>query len=243
MRVPLRWCGLCGSAWHSTRAGWHNHSRIGVVRHDLGIDVLPVVGAVAREGGHGTTSPLEQGADLQAVIGIPASQHRGGDLARVGVRGKVQHLPARHPSIASAVNHTVRLPRARRPASYSAQLVTLWRCLGMRCRRSALALKGMTGVSNGPRDRPGVSLHQGAPSGELCDKMILLRRLCLEWQGHLSPVVPPGATNARRSGRGGGFHCGTHEVSASARLGVGASRCSRHPSRECRRTFAASVRV
>ncbi|TPG53748.1 hypothetical protein EAH89_14960 [Roseomonas nepalensis] len=69
------------------------------------------------------------------------------------------------------MNHTVRLPRARRPASYSAQLVTLWRCLGMRCRRSALALKGMTGVSNGPRDRPCVSLRKGAQSGDLCDKM------------------------------------------------------------------------
>ena len=32
---------------------------------------------------------------------------------------------------ASGVNHTVRLPRTRRPASYSTQLVTRCRCLGM----------------------------------------------------------------------------------------------------------------
>ncbi len=38
---------------------------------------------------------------------------------------------ARQASIASAVNHTARLPRARRLASYSAQLVTRWFCFGM----------------------------------------------------------------------------------------------------------------
>ena len=36
-----------------------------------------------------------------------------------------------HAATASGVNHTVRLPRARRPASYSAQLVTRCFCLGM----------------------------------------------------------------------------------------------------------------
>src|SRR4051794_40609015 len=35
---------------------------------------------------------------------------------------------ALHASIASVVNHTVKLPRARRPASYTAQLVTRCRC-------------------------------------------------------------------------------------------------------------------
>jgi len=68
----------------------------------------------------------------------------------------------------------MRLPRARRPASYSAQLVTLWRCLGMRCRRSALALKGMAGVPHGSRDRPCASLLQGARSGDPCNKMHLV---------------------------------------------------------------------
>jgi hypothetical protein len=38
---------------------------------------------------------------------------------------------ARQATIASSVNQTVRLPRRRRAASYSDQLVTLCRCLGM----------------------------------------------------------------------------------------------------------------
>ena len=49
-----------------------------------------------------------------------------GDLHRRVVRGA-----AAQAAIASGVNHTVRLPRARRAASYSAQLVTRCRCLGM----------------------------------------------------------------------------------------------------------------
>src|SRR4051794_2085103 len=44
--------------------------------------------------------------------------------------------------MASAENQTVRLPRRRRLASYSAQFVTRYRCLGIRCRRVALALNG-----------------------------------------------------------------------------------------------------
>ena len=41
------------------------------------------------------------------------------------------------------MNQTVRLPRWRRAASYSAQFLTRCRCLGMRSRRAAL--NGMTG--------------------------------------------------------------------------------------------------
>src|SRR3954447_21962436 len=49
-------------------------------------------------------------------------------------------------AIASGVNQTVRLPRARRAASYSAQLVTRCRCLGMWRRQAALALNGTAGI-------------------------------------------------------------------------------------------------
>src|SRR3954447_25048237 len=48
--------------------------------------------------------------------------------------------------MASGVNQTVRLPRARRPASYSAQLVTRCRCFGMWRRQAALALNGTAPV-------------------------------------------------------------------------------------------------
>lgn len=44
---------------------------------------------------------------------------------------------------ASAVIHRVRLPRRRRPASYSAQFVSVNFILPMRWRREALCLKGI----------------------------------------------------------------------------------------------------
>ena len=47
---------------------------------------------------------------------------------------------AAHAATASSVNHTVKLPRWRRLASYSRQLVTLCRCRGMWWRRSRFSL-------------------------------------------------------------------------------------------------------
>jgi hypothetical protein len=44
------------------------------------------------------------------------------------------------------VNQTVRLPRPRRAASYSAQFVVRCRCFGMCWRRSALILNGKLGT-------------------------------------------------------------------------------------------------
>src|SRR3954469_22774389 len=48
-------------------------------------------------------------------------------------------------TIASSENQTVRLPRWRKAASYSAQFVTRRRCFGIRWRRAALALNGIGG--------------------------------------------------------------------------------------------------
>src|SRR3954463_4469200 len=50
---------------------------------------------------------------------------------------------ARQAAIAASLNHTVRLPRWRRLASYAAQFVTLRFCFGIWWRRAALALNGM----------------------------------------------------------------------------------------------------
>jgi hypothetical protein len=61
---------------------------------------------------------------------------------------------ARQPATAASENHTVRLPRARRPALYSAELVTQWCCRGMWCRRSALALNGKVVRPRQPRAGP-----------------------------------------------------------------------------------------
>jgi hypothetical protein len=52
---------------------------------------------------------------------------------------------ARHPAIASSLNHTVKLPRWRRLASYAAQFVIRRACLGMGWRLTALALNGTVG--------------------------------------------------------------------------------------------------
>jgi hypothetical protein len=47
--------------------------------------------------------------------------------------------------IASSVNHTVKLPRCRKLASYAAQFITLRFCFWMWLRHAALALNGMMG--------------------------------------------------------------------------------------------------
>ena len=48
-----------------------------------------------------------------------------------GCPPRVVRGPALHAATASGVNHTVKLPRARGPASYSAQLLTRCCCFGM----------------------------------------------------------------------------------------------------------------
>src|SRR3954447_827496 len=67
-------------------------------------------------------------------------------------------------SIASVVNHTVRLPRARRIASYTAPLVTRCCCLELRCRRSRLALNGMAGPLSTIEGSPPHQPTRGHPS-------------------------------------------------------------------------------
>jgi hypothetical protein len=59
--------------------------------------------------------------------------------------------------IAASLNHTARLPRWRRAASYSDQFVTRRRCLGMLWRRLALNLSSTTkipGIVDGDRTEP-----------------------------------------------------------------------------------------
>src|ERR1035437_2528510 len=53
--------------------------------------------------------------------------------------------PSIQPSSTTGVTHNVRLPRRRRPASYSAQFLTLNFILGICWRRPALCLFGMEG--------------------------------------------------------------------------------------------------
>src|SRR3954468_11034913 len=66
---------------------------------------------------------------------------------------------------ASGVNHTVRLPRARRPASYSAQLVTRCRCFGMWRRQAVLALNGTAGVQASEKGPSSYTAQLPTPTG------------------------------------------------------------------------------
>src|SRR6187455_2756593 len=97
MAVPLRRCGLRCCAWHRAHAWWYDDSRIGMLCHDLGVDVVAVVRAIAGEGRHRLLHQLEQGAGLRAVVRILVGQHRRDNPARVSVRGEMQLTPATPP--------------------------------------------------------------------------------------------------------------------------------------------------
>src|SRR3954468_8019306 len=90
-----------------------------------------------------------------------------------GCPPRVVRGAATQASIASGVNHTVRLPRARRAASYSAQLITRCCCFGMWRRQAALALNGTAGSEypgRGRRPTPPSSRRQPA---DPCNKVDL----------------------------------------------------------------------
>src|SRR4051794_38032574 len=72
---------------------------------------------------------------------------------------------ARQAAIASGVNQIVRLPRARRPASFSAQLVTRCRCFGMWRRQAALALNGTAGVQASGKGPSSYTAQLPTPTG------------------------------------------------------------------------------
>ncbi len=72
-------------------------------RRDPGINVFLFVVAIAGDGRHRTGDPVQQKTDLRAVIGISTGQHRGDDVAGVGVRGEVEHPPGPAPFAAMLV--------------------------------------------------------------------------------------------------------------------------------------------
>src|SRR5215213_11703664 len=77
---------------------------------------------------------------------------------------------------ASGVNQTVRLPRARRPASYSAQLVTRCCCLGMWRRHAALALNGTAGVRVSGKGPLSYTAQLPTPTGPIRATRCLVER-------------------------------------------------------------------
>ena len=66
---------------------------------------------------------------------------------------------ARHASMASSVNQTVKLPRWRKLASYARQFLTLCFCLGMWWRRFWFSLNGKMGI----RGQGGTSYAEPGP--------------------------------------------------------------------------------
>src|SRR3954471_18634680 len=93
----------------------------------------------------------------------------------MGCPPRVRRGSALHAATASGVNHTVRLPRARRPASYSAQLVTRCRCFGMWRRQVALALNGTAGVQASGKGPSSYTAQLPTPTGPI--RAIRRRRL------------------------------------------------------------------
>src|SRR3954447_5920913 len=97
MPVTLRRRGPGRLARHRIGARGHDHGRSGMAGGNLGVDIVAVVGAIAGDGRHCPIDPLEQGPDLGAVIGILVGQHRGDDVAGIGVRREMQHSPGPAP--------------------------------------------------------------------------------------------------------------------------------------------------
>src|SRR3954462_10983620 len=87
---------------------------------------------------------LQDGADQPLGLAQRQAEHGPQGQRRCDRQAGVARLTApagarlSSPGRASGVNHTVRLPRARRPASYAAQLMTRCCCFGM-WRRHAVA--------------------------------------------------------------------------------------------------------
>src|SRR3954469_19531669 len=83
----------------------------------------------------------------------------------MGCPPRVVRGSARQAAIASGVNQTVKLPRARRPASYSAQLATRCRCFGMWRRQATLALNGTAGVRTSGKGPSSYTAQLPTPTG------------------------------------------------------------------------------
>ena len=124
--------------------------------------------AFARTGASGCRASRSATRRVRTNTGLccrPAGEQVLGslDTALAVVRGS-----ACQTAIASSENQTVRLPRWLRLASYSAQFVTRYRCLGIRCRRAALALNGTADVRQEGRSPP-MSLGSGYQLAYSCN--------------------------------------------------------------------------
>src|SRR4051794_36419547 len=102
-------------------------------------------------------------------------------MSGAGLQSGVANLSAFYravAAIASGVNQTVRLPRARRAASYSAQLVTRCRCFAMWRRQAALALNGTAEIQASGKGQSSYTAQLPAPNAnrpDPCNIKVTLR--------------------------------------------------------------------
>src|SRR3954465_10048032 len=182
--VPRPGLGIGRQASRDAPGGEH----VGVERRPLGGDAVPpqlrqepLGGGEPFRGGVGQLVRVGEQRPQAGPVGLPVlddpdraevvtglrGHHAGSPPLRAGSGGFVRGS-ARQARIASSVNHTVRLPRGRRAASYAAQLVTRCRCLGMRWRRAALASNGTAGIRrSGDGPLPYGSVQQGDAPKEM----------------------------------------------------------------------------
>src|SRR4051794_35914329 len=142
MVVALCRCGLRIFGWHGVRAWWHDYSRLGVPRGNLGVNIVAVVRPVAGEGRHWPLDLLKQGADLRAVVSILVGQHRRDDPARVGVRGEMQLAPATAPLAAMLLDQPLARPAKLQPRAVHQVLSELVPTTGLAGRGGAGSLQG-----------------------------------------------------------------------------------------------------
>ena len=91
--VALRGRDFSRLARHRGGSRRHDDGGDRVAGADAGGDALLVIGAITGEGGEPFLDPVEQGADLRAVIYIVGGQQRGDDPPRASVHAEVQLAP------------------------------------------------------------------------------------------------------------------------------------------------------
>ncbi len=120
--VALRGRGLGRLARHRGGARRHDDGGVRVAGADAGGDDLPVVGAVAGEGGERSLDPVERGAHLRAVVHVPGGQGRGDDPPGAGVHAEVQLAPRPAPSRAMPLVQPLAGPAQLQPGAVDRQV-------------------------------------------------------------------------------------------------------------------------
>src|SRR4051812_12713100 len=117
------------------------------------------------------TEQADDGADQPFGLAQSQTEHsfegqgrRDRQIRVVRLATGVVRGSASQAATAASVNQTVRLPRWRKAASYSAQFATLCFCLGMWWRRSWFSLNGKVGFRGSGAGRPSYAPQPPPPT-------------------------------------------------------------------------------